>query len=169
MARFDVAIGMRIHGAVAAIQAGRLGICVAFDSRTLELAQTMGYPYVMTLDIKEGMEIREILEKVTFYPSSFEAKRDENLSRIWEIFSLSGLATTLAPPRFVSDESFVDAVRDGLIGFEIPQSGLPKDFNPIHYLRVNPDLLKARVNPYRHYLDWGKRENRSYSVSGVVQ
>jgi hypothetical protein len=88
---------------------------------------------------------------------------------MWEIFSLSGIATTLAPPRLVSDESFVTAVRDGLIKFEIPQAGLPTDFNPIHYLQVNPDLLKARVNPYRHYLDWGKRENRSYSISGTVQ
>jgi hypothetical protein len=48
MRQLDLVIGMRIHGAVAAIQSGGLGVCVAFDSRTLELAHTMGYPYIRT-------------------------------------------------------------------------------------------------------------------------
>lgn len=49
--KYDVVYGMRIHGNIAAIQGGGLGICIAFDSRTLELAQTMGYPYALATDI----------------------------------------------------------------------------------------------------------------------
>jgi hypothetical protein len=168
MARFDLAIGMRIHGAVAAIQAGRLGVCVAFDSRTLELAQTMGYPYIMAADIAQEMQIEDLIENVSFYPSSFDAKKDENLSRMWELFSSAGISTSLAAPPSVSDESFLAAVRDKLIQFKKPPAGIPEDFDDVHYFAANPDLLKARVNPYRHYLDSGRSEKRSYSASKLV-
>jgi hypothetical protein len=167
MARFDLAIGMRIHGAVAAIQAGKLGICTAFDSRTLELAQTMGYPYITAYEIGEAMGIKDILEQVTFYPALFDEKKQLNLSAIWELFSRSGISTSLTPPGPVSDESFITAVKDELLGFARRQTGIPDDFDHISYLIQNPDLLQARVNPYRHYLECGRRENRSYKAANV--
>ncbi|WP_080963492.1 polysaccharide pyruvyl transferase family protein [Pseudomonas putida] len=49
--KYDITYGMRIHGNIAAIQGGGLGICIAFDSRTLELAETMGYPYALASEI----------------------------------------------------------------------------------------------------------------------
>jgi hypothetical protein len=73
----DVSVGMRIHGAVAAIQGGSLGICVAFDSRTLELAETMGYPYVRADQAVLASSLRELGDMVEFTPQNFDRKRAE--------------------------------------------------------------------------------------------
>jgi len=39
---------------------------------------------------------------------------------------------------------------------------IPKDFDPQAYLRINPDVAAAGVDPVVHYLRFGKSENRSY-------
>lgn len=88
----DVVIGMRIHGAIAAIQAGTLGVCVAFDSRTLELVQTMQYPMVRTSDIKPGDDLPAILKKVRFDPKAFDAARVTLGKAIDGIFAKAELA-----------------------------------------------------------------------------
>ncbi|MBU9232567.1 polysaccharide pyruvyl transferase family protein [Burkholderia multivorans] len=85
MTRFDLVIGMRIHGAVAAIQSGTLGICVAFDSRTLELALTMGYPHVMVEDVEAAQSLTDILEKVVFDAARFDHLKVKNTEKIYEI------------------------------------------------------------------------------------
>ena len=38
--------------------------------------------------------------------------------------------------------------------------GLPKDFDGKAYLKANPDVARARVNPAKHYLEHGKIEGR---------
>jgi len=75
MRRTDLVLGLRIHGAVAAIQAEKLGICVAFDSRTLELAHTMGYPYVRANDIRQGMNLADIVAAAEFSSDRFDHLR----------------------------------------------------------------------------------------------
>lgn len=82
MAYIDLAIGMRIHGAVAAIQAGRLGVCVAFDSRTLELAETMEVPYVLPSDVIESESIASLIDRIHFDPVRFDQKRKQNIEAI---------------------------------------------------------------------------------------
>jgi polysaccharide pyruvyl transferase WcaK-like protein len=42
--KFDFVIGTRVHGAMLALQAGVPAACIAHDSRTLELCETMGMP-----------------------------------------------------------------------------------------------------------------------------
>ncbi|MDG1117536.1 MAG: polysaccharide pyruvyl transferase family protein [Flavimaricola sp.] len=90
MCRFDLTIGMRIHGAVAAIQADRLGICVAFDSRTLELAQTMGYPYIEYQKINKGMPLHEIVEQTVFSAERFDHLRQVNVGKIRDLLKDAG-------------------------------------------------------------------------------
>jgi hypothetical protein len=41
---------------------------------------------------------------------------------------------------------------------------LPPDFNPLHYLFLNPDILIAGAEPVQHYLEFGKKENRKYQL-----
>jgi hypothetical protein len=43
---------------------------------------------------------------------------------------------------------------------------IPPDFDPAAYLLANPDLLMARVNPYRHFLVHGRYEGRSWRIDG---
>lgn len=96
MRRFDVAFGMRIHGAVAAIQAGIVGICVAFDSRTWELATTMGYPYLLATDLVEGDDLPALLSKVRFDPGDFDRKRALLKENLEQLLSHSPLEFTLS-------------------------------------------------------------------------
>lgn len=39
---------------------------------------------------------------------------------------------------------------------------LPSEFNVLAYMLRNSDIVRARVDPIRHYLDYGIREGRSY-------
>lgn len=45
---------------------------------------------------------------------------------------------------------------------------IPPDFDPAAYLLANPDLLMARVDPYRHFLDHGLDEGRSWRIDGFL-
>jgi hypothetical protein len=39
---------------------------------------------------------------------------------------------------------------------------IPSDFDPIAYLLLNPDVLRAQLPPYLHFVQSGKREGRRY-------
>lgn len=90
MLRYDLVIGMRIHGAVAGIQAGTVGVCVAFDSRTLELAETMGYPYVRADDLINAKSLRHALDFIRFEPEDLDEARYRNGTAIDEILRDGG-------------------------------------------------------------------------------
>lgn len=38
---------------------------------------------------------------------------------------------------------------------------IPKNFDAISYLKKNPDVLESSVDPYEHYISYGKSENRA--------
>lgn len=90
MRRHDLVIGMRIHGAVAAIQAERAGVCVAFDSRTLELAGTMGIPSIRADEIQANMSLRDIVEMTTFDAARFDQVRAVNTQAIRKLMAEAG-------------------------------------------------------------------------------
>ncbi|PBQ06070.1 glycosyl transferase [Pseudomonas congelans] len=46
-------------------------------------------------------------------------------------------------------------------------STLPSDFSAVDYLRLNPDVASAGVDPAQHYLDHGRAEGRKYQDISV--
>lgn len=96
VARDDLSFGMRIHGAVAAIQGGSLGVCVAFDARTLELAQTMGYPYVRASDLPECRDVRDVVARMVFSAEVFDHKRSQLKSSMKRCLEQHGVTTHLS-------------------------------------------------------------------------
>lgn len=56
----DVVVGTRIHGVMAAIQAGTPGVCLLIDSRTRELCQTMNIPHLNAYDFLDGITLDDI-------------------------------------------------------------------------------------------------------------
>jgi hypothetical protein len=42
---------------------------------------------------------------------------------------------------------------------------IPEDFDPVGYLRINPDVLLAGVDPYWHYVTSGKAQGRMWRVA----
>jgi hypothetical protein len=91
MRRLTIVLGMRIHGVIAAIQGGTLGICVPFDSRTLELVQTMGYPFVRASEIEEQDTLHTILSKVTFDAEAFDRTRSQLRKELDSVLTSNGL------------------------------------------------------------------------------
>lgn len=90
MRAFDLVIGMRIHGAVAAIQGGGLGVCVTFDSRTQELAESMGYPFVRSLEVTDVGDLPLLLSKIVFDPVLFDQSREIHTDRIYSLLISAG-------------------------------------------------------------------------------
>ena len=73
--RFSCVIGARIHGVMLALQAGIPGICVAHDSRTLEMCQVMKVPHLVADDHLDGIS-RATVDKIV---QSFDGRAfDEN-------------------------------------------------------------------------------------------
>ena len=73
--RFDIVVGTRIHGTAIALQAGVPALCIAHDSRTLELCRTMKVPYVQSNDVADGVELDQLLRLVDFDPLEFDKNR----------------------------------------------------------------------------------------------
>ncbi|MFE5310542.1 polysaccharide pyruvyl transferase family protein [Isoptericola sp. NPDC056605] len=74
---FDFVIGPRIHGVMLALQAGVPGLCIAHDSRTAELCQTMGVPHVRASEVRNGIALQDIRRLFQFDPAAFDARRQQ--------------------------------------------------------------------------------------------
>ncbi len=59
--RFDIVVGMRIHGVLLGIQTGIPSLCICVDSRTLELCQIMKIPHIDANDYWKGITKEEII------------------------------------------------------------------------------------------------------------
>jgi len=73
--RFDFIVGTRIHGIMLGLQAGIPSLCIAHDSRTLELCQTMKVPHVMARDVVQGISRTHLLNLFRFDPDEFDSKQ----------------------------------------------------------------------------------------------
>jgi hypothetical protein len=90
-ARVDFSIGLRLHGNMAAWQAGTPAIWVYHDSRTRELAETMSLPHMSHLEFLATSSIEEMKDKVAFDFSTYKNKRNVLSNRLETIFSDAGI------------------------------------------------------------------------------
>ena len=96
--RFDFVVGTRIHGTALGLQAGVPALCIVPDSRTLELCQTMGLPYVPVTEVRDGVELAPLFHRFldSFDADRFDANR-RRLARSYRAFLESnGLTVTAA-------------------------------------------------------------------------
>lgn len=91
--RFDFVIGPRIHGTMLALQAGVPAVCIAHDSRTLELCQTMLVPHILAKDIASGVSRDQLLDLFAqFDATAFDANRRMLARRYVDFLTFNGLA-----------------------------------------------------------------------------
>lgn len=88
-------LGTRIHGTIASIIAGTPALLIAHDSRTEELAQAMGVPFVLESEIDR----RKPLD-LTHLVNAFESKKcllnySKYKSRFKQFFEANGIFTIL--------------------------------------------------------------------------
>lgn len=95
--RFDFVVGTRIHGTVLGLQSGVPALCIATDSRTLELCQTMRVPYIAAKDCVERLKLEDLsrLFSDQFDAAEFDANRHA-LAKAYCAF-LEGNGLTVAP------------------------------------------------------------------------
>ncbi|QYG04239.1 polysaccharide pyruvyl transferase family protein [Massilia sp. NP310] len=87
----DLYIGMRIHGAMAAIQAGTLPICITHDRRTEELCETMSIPSIAISEFVQKSDLFDVVEHVKFDGAAYDARRIQLAHIYREIYAANGI------------------------------------------------------------------------------
>jgi hypothetical protein len=73
--RFDFVIGVRIHGVMLALQMGIPAVCIAHDSRTKELCETMMIPFIEASNVSNGIDREQLHEIFKFNDNDFDENR----------------------------------------------------------------------------------------------
>lgn len=89
--RYDFVIGPRIHGVVLALQVGIPALCIAHDSRTVELCEIMRIPFVQAEDVIDGIERDDLPRLFQFDPDEFDRNRLMLANRYVEFLKGNGL------------------------------------------------------------------------------
>ena len=91
---YPFALGMRIHGNMAALAAGRPGGLVTHDSRVTELAEEMRIPTVDADVLRFSNCVGDILNRVKFDADSFDSSRRMKASQLIDELSKLGIPTS---------------------------------------------------------------------------
>lgn len=92
--KFDLVVGARIHGVMLALQAGVPGLCIAHDSRTVELCKTMRVPFVESSKVSQGIS-RDLLGDLwEFNSSDFDSNRLMLAKRYSSFLQANGLSVS---------------------------------------------------------------------------
>ncbi len=83
---YDLVVGARIHGVMLALQAGVPGLCIAHDSRTLELCQTMLIPHITPRELGHNFNLDRIVDAAKIDGVAFDKNRRELAKRFREFF-----------------------------------------------------------------------------------
>lgn len=90
--RFDLVIGPRIHGVMLGLQAGVPSLCIAHDSRTREMCETMMVPFVMASDVVSGITRDMLPSLVKLDGAAFDANRRAMGARMTTFLTDNGLS-----------------------------------------------------------------------------
>jgi len=93
LARHDFVIGPRFHGIMLGLQAGIAVGCVAHDSRTAELCETMGIPVRAAADMPLPLTLEALPELFPFDADGYRHKRRALARAYLSILKGAGLAT----------------------------------------------------------------------------
>jgi hypothetical protein len=92
--RFDFVVGTRFHGAMLAIQAGVPAACIAHDSRTQEMCETMGIPVCHYKEIQGGLTLNNIFDYFSFDEENFRNRRQRLCGAYVSIFDSADVEIT---------------------------------------------------------------------------
>ena len=95
VAKDDIYIGTRIHGAIAATLAGTPAILITHDQRTRELADFMAVPSIPIDDfeIEQLYDIPYLVRTLDY--EKFMRRSEQNFKRLKSFYAINNLSTTL--------------------------------------------------------------------------
>ncbi len=79
--RHDLAIGSRYHGIALALQAERMGLTVTIDSRTRELCENTGVPFIAASELTAPVTRLNLKRLIKFDPDAYDAHRSTAAER----------------------------------------------------------------------------------------
>ena len=94
-ARFDFSIGLRLHGNMAAWQAGTPAIWIYHDSRTRELCETMALPHMQIAKFLEMRDVDEMKEKSNFDWQFYKERKSLLSNNLKSVFMKHGVSCKL--------------------------------------------------------------------------
>ncbi|MFT6910151.1 MAG: hypothetical protein ACJAS1_006879 [Oleiphilaceae bacterium] len=94
-ARMDFSIGLRLHGNMAAWQAGTPAIWVYHDSRTRELAETMALPHMSHVEFLQTSSIEEMKRSTNFSFDDYFEKRQTLRNSLIKILEVNDIKHVL--------------------------------------------------------------------------
>ena len=96
----DLVAGTRIHGVVLGLQAGVRGVCIAHDSRTRELCETLGVPFLPASEVPAGVTLERLRDAARVDGPSFDRNRAALRRTYVDFLTSNGLqvAADLSPP-----------------------------------------------------------------------
>jgi glycosyltransferase involved in cell wall biosynthesis len=107
-------------------------------------------------------------------PSAHHNQGDHETGGSWLKNPLRGLSTLLGAKGNQLEATNANSIKQPIalvkhgLGELVQYFGeLPTGFDPDVYLKLNPDLTKAGVDPISHYLRHGRREGRVFSLPDV--
>jgi len=77
----DLTVGARYHGVALALQAERMGITVTIDSRTRELCENTGVPFIPTEELTAPITRTSLKKLIKFDPVAYDRHRAEHASK----------------------------------------------------------------------------------------
>jgi hypothetical protein len=106
---FDFVIGARIHGVMLGLQAGVPSLCIAHDSRTRELCETMKVPFVMARDVSGGVSREDLGRLFVFDADEFDQNRAKLAAGFQTFLEANGLGSVELLRVIAADESLAEA------------------------------------------------------------
>lgn len=97
--KFDFVVGTRIHGVMLALQVGVPALCLAHDSRTVELCETMGVPYAKAQEHAHGITRDQLPTLFKFDPDLFDSNRIKLARNLHEFLT----SNKLSPAAYLND------------------------------------------------------------------
>lgn len=94
---FDLSIGTRFHGNMAALQAGIPALWIVHDSRTQEFCNLLGLPQAPLEELRAGASVRDLVE-AHLDGSTFDSVYPRNYARFHAYLERHGVAHRLAAP-----------------------------------------------------------------------
>jgi hypothetical protein len=94
MASVDLAIGVRFHGNLLAVQAGTPGISIVHDARTQELCDTTGVPHVSIEQFMAAERVQDVARSADFDGALYDARRTSLARAYCTLLADQGVAVT---------------------------------------------------------------------------
>ncbi len=166
----DFCYGSRVHGTIAALQAGIPACLIAHDARTLELAQFLGVPYVERTNLPKIRTVAQLYDSVDL--DDTKARYPALLANYRAFLERNRLSHTLNPGQgpIAFDERIRNTMFPPAVTFRLPREPAGRDQTSTPSAGTAHDNHAAGESSCRHHDSGGAPEppESSHAIPGGI-